>query len=82
MDLPPEELLVHTLGLLEWRLQRLEFVLNGGLAQDINTTGGYARTTVSSRLQKLEQSLNQLAGKSDTIAELLRLRMCTWVYFN
>jgi hypothetical protein len=77
MDLPPEELLVHTLGLLEWRLQRLEFVLNGGSLQDMNTAGGGARPTVTTRLQKLEHSLNQLAGKSDTVHELLKLRMCT-----
>jgi hypothetical protein len=74
MDLPPEELLVHTLGLLEWRLKRLEFVLHGDLSQDSKAAEDNAKTTVTSRLQKLEQSLTLLAGKSDTVFELLKLR--------
>jgi hypothetical protein len=82
MDLPPEELLVHTLSLLEWRLKRLEFVLNGGFTPDTNTAGESTRTTVTSRLQKLEQSLSQLAEKSDTVHELLKLRKCALSCFN
>jgi hypothetical protein len=73
MDLPPEELLVHTLGLLEWRLKRLEFVLNGGSAKSES-----ASANVLTRIHKLEQSLNQLAGKSDTVSELLKLRTFTY----
>jgi hypothetical protein len=74
MDLPPEELLVHTLSLLDWRLKRLEFVLNGNLPRDTKVEEENASATVTSRLQKLEQSLTQLAGKSDTVFELLKLR--------
>jgi hypothetical protein len=69
MDLPPEELLIHTLSLLEWRLKRLEFVLNGSSIQQESESAN-----VLTRLHKLEQSLNQLAGKSDTVSELLKLR--------
>ncbi|KAF2430825.1 hypothetical protein EJ08DRAFT_611820, partial [Tothia fuscella] len=69
MDLPPEELLVHTLSLLEWRLKRIEFVLNGGTP--LSETPA---VNVSTRLHKLEQSLQQLASKSDTVSELLKLQ--------
>lgn len=72
--LPPEELLVHTLGLLEWRLNRLEFLLDGRVSQtkDINKEGN-----VLSRIQKLEHALQQFSSRSDTIKILLNLRMVT-----
>ncbi|TID23568.1 nuclear distribution protein RO10 [Venturia nashicola] len=68
--LPPEELLVHTLGLLEWRLNRLEFLLDGGVSQtkDISKEG-----TVLSRIRKMEHALQQLSLKSDTVKILLNL---------
>lgn len=70
--LPPEELLVHTLGLLEWRLNRLEFLLDGGVAQtkDMSKEGN-----VLSRIQNMEHALQQLSSKSDTVKILLNLRM-------
>ncbi|TLD36244.1 nuclear distribution protein RO10 [Venturia nashicola] len=70
--LPPEELLVHTLGLLEWRLNRLEFLLDGGVSQtkDISKEG-----TVLSRIRKMEHALQQLSLKSDTVKILLNLGM-------
>lgn len=70
--LPPEELLVHTLALLEWRLNRLEFLLDGGVSQtkNIGKDGN-----VLSRIQKMEHALQQLSSKSDTIKILLNLRV-------
>ncbi|RDI78641.1 hypothetical protein Vi05172_g11370 [Venturia inaequalis] len=69
--LPPEELLVHTLALLEWRLNRLEFLLDGGVSQtkNIGKDGN-----VLSRIQKMEHALQQLSSKSDTIKILLNLQ--------
>ncbi|QDS69629.1 hypothetical protein FKW77_008942 [Venturia effusa] len=69
--LPPEELLLHTLGLLEWRLNRLEFLVDGGVSQtkDISKEG-----TVVSRIQKMEQALQQLSSRSDTVKILLNIQ--------
>jgi len=70
-SIPPEELLVHTLGLLEWRLRRIEFVLNGGLSEKEQPA---KEPNVLSRIKRLEQSLHQLASKSDTVRDLLNLQ--------
>jgi hypothetical protein len=69
--LPPEELLVHTLGLLETRLRRLEFLLNGGI---LETRDIENEPNILSRIQKLEHALQQLSSKSDTVKILLNLR--------
>jgi hypothetical protein len=72
--LPPEELLVHTLGLLEGRLKRLEFLLNSGISETKDIS---REPNVLSRIQKLEHALQQLSSKSDTVKILLNLRMFT-----
>jgi hypothetical protein len=69
--LPPEELLVHTLDLLEYRLQRLEYIFNGGDPESKLPTG----TTAVQRLSKLQNALGQLAARSRPVEQLLRLRM-------
>jgi hypothetical protein len=69
--LPPEELLVHTLDLLEYRLHRLEYLLNG----NDSSTNLPKGTTVTARLSKLKDALGQLAARSRTVEQLLRLRM-------
>jgi hypothetical protein len=69
--LPPEELLVHTLGLLESRLKRLEFLLNGGISEMGDTEN---EPNILSRIQKMEHALQQLSSKSDTVKILLNLR--------
>ena len=71
--LPPEELLVHTLDLLEYRLHRLEFLFNGGDPESNLSKG----TTAAARLSKLQNALGQLAARSRPIEQLLRLRTST-----
>ncbi|KIW04712.1 uncharacterized protein PV09_04445 [Verruconis gallopava] len=69
--LPPEELLVHTLDLLEYRLHRLEFMFNGGDEDSPQLPKG---VTVSDRIDKLQKSLGQLAARSRTVEQLLKLQ--------
>ena len=72
-----QELLVDTLSLLEWRLRRLEFVLNGTLETDQTSKKDQVQpsTPVITRVRKLEHSLQQLSLKSNVAADLLKLRM-------
>ena len=74
-----QELLTETLALLEWRLRRLEFVLNGDAstekpANDTTNLSGSAHTVLA-RVRKLEQSLQQIILKSGVASDLLALRM-------
>jgi hypothetical protein len=73
---PPtlEEVTLQTLNLLEWRLKRLEFVLNGGDATFDESKHASGAVAVVPRIQKLEQSLRRLANKSDVASDLLKLR--------
>jgi hypothetical protein len=68
-----QELLADTLDLLEWRLRRLEFVLNGDANDNTHPPG--SANTVLARLRKLEQSLQQISLKSGVVSDLLTLRM-------
>jgi len=74
-----QELLTDTIALLEWRLRRLEFVLNGDTSKEQaenDTTQSPANVnTVLARLRKLEQSLQQISLKSGVVSDLLTLRM-------
>ena len=71
-----QELIIDTLSLLEWRLQRLEFVLNG----DVQTNetekqqAPSSSTSVMARVKKVEHSLQQLSLKSGVISDLIKLR--------
>lgn len=65
---------LQTLNLLEWRLKRLEFVLNGSDATVDESNNASGTVAVAPRMQKLEQSLRQLANKSDVASDLLKLR--------
>jgi hypothetical protein len=69
-----DEVTLQTLNLLEWRLKRLEFVLNGSDATVDGSNHASGAGAVVPRMQKLEQSLRRLAGKSDVASELLKLR--------
>jgi len=71
-----QELLVDTLSLLEWRLRRLEFVLNGTVETDQHSNKDHSQTStaVITRVRKLEHSLQQLSLKSNVAADLLKLR--------
>jgi len=74
-----QELLTDTLALLEWRLRRLEFVLNGDASNEQvandTTQPPSSANTVLARLRKLEQSLQQISLKSGVVSDLLTLRM-------
>lgn len=73
-----QELLVDTLNLLEWRLGRLEFVLNGTVNNDQTQKqeqGLSSASTVIARVRKLEHSLQQIAVQSNVVSDLIKLRM-------
>jgi hypothetical protein len=75
MDSPNlNELVLHTLDLLTWRLKRLEFLLNGGDTTNETPEDASENAPVIPRLHKLQQSLHKLASKNATVHELLRLR--------
>lgn len=71
MDGDLDELLLQTLQLLEWRLQRLEFVLHGNTEQ----AGTDGEATVTSRIEKLERSLQRLSSESRVVSDVLQLCM-------
>lgn len=66
-----EEAVLFTFALLETRLDRLEYILGG--SQD--STKDKART-IPDRIHKMEQSLQQLAGKTALLDETNNLRTC------
>ena len=66
-----EEAVLFTFALLETRLDRLEYILGG--SQD--STKDKART-IPDRIHKMEQSLQQLAGKTALLDETNSLRTC------
>jgi hypothetical protein len=67
------ELLLNTLNLLDWRLKRLEFILNG--TNPLSQEEVSSQPPILRRIQKLEHSLQKLSSKNDTVANILRLRM-------
>lgn len=71
MDEDLDTLLLQTLQEFEWRLRRLEFVLHGDVkkADDDSKT-----TTVVTRLEKLERSLQKLSSESQVVSEVFQLR--------
>lgn len=73
-----QELLINTLNLLEWRLRRMEFALNGTVnnAQTPKQEQALSSaSTIIARVRKLEHSLQQIALKSDVVSDLIKLRM-------
>lgn len=65
-----EQALIDTLALLEWRLQRLEFLLSTPL----NANGDPSNPApIPTRFRRLEYSLQQLGRNSETAGELLRM---------
>jgi hypothetical protein len=65
-----EEAVLFTFALLETRLDRLEYILGG--SQD--STKDKAKT-IPDRIHKMEQSLQQLVGKTALLDETNNLRM-------
>ncbi|KAI9698559.1 MAG: hypothetical protein M1820_007449 [Bogoriella megaspora] len=67
-----ENISLETLELLEARLQRLEYTITGN-AHPAPRTLPHA-STITTRLERLEKQLQNLATKSSSVAELLRLQ--------
>ncbi|KAF2139034.1 uncharacterized protein K452DRAFT_233305 [Aplosporella prunicola CBS 121167] len=65
-----DDVLLQTLDMLEWRLRRIEFVLNGNVPPDAHQS----EATVAARMQKLESTLASLASKSRAISDVLHLQ--------
>ncbi|KAK5109133.1 hypothetical protein LTR62_007495 [Meristemomyces frigidus] len=65
----------ETLDLLEDRLRRVQYILNGDSAARDTTLDKHATTTTSalSRLHHLERTLQQLTVRSPAVAEVLAL---------
>ena len=76
------ELLSESLDLLEWRLRRLEFVLGSRSDDGSSTNNAAASPSVLSRLQSLEQSLQQLTLRSEVASELVKLRQSARLHSN
>lgn len=65
----------HTLDLLEARLQRISYALNGdNETEDASTTPRSADTTAALRLRSLERQMHLIASKSSTADEVLKLQ--------
>ncbi|KAF1988868.1 hypothetical protein K402DRAFT_328186 [Aulographum hederae CBS 113979] len=62
-----DDLLIQTLSLLEWRLRRIEFVLDAETNYESNPGQG----TVPDRLQKLEKALQKLATNSPVVSDII-----------
>lgn len=62
---------LETIELLEARLRRIEFAVNGHINESPAIEKG---PSAAQRLADLEHSLHQLASKSKVVQELLRLR--------
>jgi hypothetical protein len=69
------ELVLNTLDLLDWRLKRIEYVLNGTSPPPKEDASG--QPPVLRRIQKLETALQKLASKNETVNQVLKLRMFT-----
>lgn len=66
---------LHSLDLLEARLHRISYALNGDQEiEDAATAPGSAQGTAASRLRKLELQMQTLASKSSTVDQLLKLQ--------
>lgn len=70
MDHPFDKTATETIDLLEARLRRIEFAVSGHVEDTLSSN----KSTATQRLADLERSLHQLASKSRTIQELLKLR--------
>lgn len=71
------ELVLDTLNLLDWRLKRLEFILNG--TKQMSPEDASNQTPVTRRIQKLEQGLSRLCSKNETVSQILQLRMSSTI---
>jgi hypothetical protein len=67
-----DEAILFTFAMLESRLQRLEYVIGGPPAP---TAGGERPQTLPDRIHKMEQALQQLAGRTALLDEANNL--CT-----
>jgi hypothetical protein len=68
-----KEAAADILSLLEARLQRVDFLLNGDDHQD-QTASTRPNGSAATRLRALERSLHSLANKSSTVSEVLALQ--------
>jgi hypothetical protein len=70
MDTDQDELLLQTLQLLDARLKRLEFLLDGGVQPEDGS-----EQTVAQRVKKMEEAVGSLASRSKVVNDVLGLRM-------
>lgn len=68
---------LETIDLLEARLKRIEYAVCGHIDQ--STLPSQKKTAVQ-RLGELEHSLHQMASRSSTVLDLLRLRRSTTMW--
>lgn len=76
MDNTFDKTAIETIELLEARLQRIEYAVGGQADKAANSRGD---VSAAKRLVALEHSLHQLASKSRTVQDLLRLRQSSVV---
>ncbi|KAF2758336.1 nuclear distribution protein RO10 [Pseudovirgaria hyperparasitica] len=65
-----EDVILDTLDLLEWRMRRVQFVLDGDLSLP---TGWQKDVPILKRVQKLEHALRRLTEQSGPVYEILKL---------
>lgn len=66
---------LQTLDLLEARLQRLQYLSHGDVAEHAPDRPIADSVPIASRMQALEKSFEQLKNSSDIVRQLLRTRM-------
>lgn len=70
-----KETAAETLSLLEERLQRVDYVLNGNTNGDAeDSTATAAKPSATARLRALERTLQAIAAKSTTVSDILFLQ--------
>jgi hypothetical protein len=74
MDNTLDNTATETIDLLEARLRRIEYAINGQAGEATTTTTHDASAPVAKRLADLEQSLHQVTSRSRVIQDLLTLR--------
>ena len=84
MSAPTDEVALETIELLESRLRRVQFLLTGDSdsvdAVRYQTNDSAKDQTVGSRLSKLELEFDRLCARSDTVKDIIKLRMLSSIF--